>query len=215
MLNFLFMLVVLGLAVAGLAWLAWVSIQSLLQARLLSQLSLGVGSSSAVHGPVELVAPVEFPGVGACLWYHTMTQRYKRGKHGGWRTVHEEVGTAEFAVRTELGPIWITGHPTEVQGFESRTDYDEWSLGGWFFGGRERTVTNWLSLLDSVTVVGRLDQEGDALRIVEDRKVGLLVTPLPPAMAAFRERLKGWCGLAFATVALFFAIIVITVFLQS
>ena len=91
----------LGIFLAG--YVCWISVQNLKQARLL-RLAAWVGTSglgsdrpAALYGQVRVLRPLRKPSVGDCLWWRVEYQKlYTEGFRKGWRTVHEDVETAQF-----------------------------------------------------------------------------------------------------------------------
>ena len=92
-------LLVLILGLAGLTWLGWISVQSLRQGALLQSLPKGnagalEGSWLAIHGTVKVLAPLDIPGIGTCLWCRTIERelesigrRVLSGRRSNWRTI--------------------------------------------------------------------------------------------------------------------------------
>lgn len=195
--------VVLALAVGALSYFAWVSLQSLLQARLLfrvRELSRGPGPDgrTALRGRLRVTEPLRLHGVGSVLWRKATHQVLVRsGKNRRWKTVHEEVDVAAFVVTASGRDVSLAEPPTEVQATQSRTDYDE---PGGCLGGHERRVRlEWLPVTPSLTAVGRLEGRDGAWRLARDNKVGLLLSPRDPESAAWVEVGKGLAGLAAVT----------------
>lgn len=190
-----------------LSWLSWISIQSLLQARLLRRAAgclggdLEQGRAVALHGRPQVARAVRGPGRVDVLWYHCRHQELRRsGKSNRWVTVGEEEELAQFSLETPGGPIGVADHPTEVQDERTRTTYgDPGGCSTLGFGRRTRTLEQWLPVTPLVTVVGRFEVRGDRRAIVRDGKTGLLLSPHEPGQAAYWETLKGWAGLLLVT----------------
>ncbi len=207
--NWLVVLALLA-GVPLLSWFAWMSLQSLLQARLL----LRIGSMAAhlpdrpgpaaVRGAVTLHDPLRGQGREGWLWYRETLQVYrKRGKGSSWRTESDDVEMAAFSVRAGNRDFHVDEFPSEVQGERSNTEYlDEAWLGLFHSHGHRRVVHRWLPVPALLTVLGRLEQKRDEAHLVKDGKVGLLFTPHEPGHAAWIEILKGAAGLAAVTGAL-------------
>ncbi len=210
-----FLVVVLCLAgVALLSWVAWISLQSILQARVLLRARATSArlpdrpGRAAVRGRVRVFAPVRRPDAGAALWFHCAHQEYRRsGKRRSWRTVSEESERAVFTLESGGREFHVEGDPTKVQGTETRTVYDdEAALGLFRSSGDRRRVLRWLPVPEQLTVLGRLEARGGDPILVKDNKVGLLLTPHEPGHAAAIEIAKGVAGLVAVTAALALAL---------
>jgi hypothetical protein len=199
--------VLLAAAVAACSWFAWISLQSLLQARLLFRLDRlplrepDKFGRQAFYGRVTVARAVQ-AGFGDLLWCRTEVQVYRRrSKSSGWRTESTVTQTADFQVQAHVGPVRLAGHPTEVQGLQSRTEVHDRT--GWFGLGHghgdRRTVYTYLPVCAYVTVVGR-HQSRDVVEA--DNKLGLLLSPNDPGKAAWIETAKGLGGLALVTALL-------------
>ena len=190
---------IIGLAVLG--WVAWISIQSLIQASLLRGAAEEGGAPSgsdrpaAIHGRTKILDPVRVGGKGDLLWFKTVhEERRGWGRRRRWVTVGREEGTAQFRIESGGREVGVGDHPTEVQGAHSETQYGS----GGFLGGmfsNQRTRIKWLPVPPVVTVVGRLETAGDEWKIVKSPKVGLLLSPHEPGKAAGLETMKGIFGL--------------------
>lgn len=197
--------ILFSLGVALLSWIAWVSLQSLLQARILYRLDRLAGASpdplgrQAVHGRVRIDVPLT-KGFGQLLWCRTEEQVYRRrGKNSSWKTESTLEETARFVVETGEGALVLSTMPTEVQGTATRTETHDRS--GWFGGhgnGDRRTVYTFLLVPATATVVGR--REGPAT-LGKDNKLGLLLSPHEPGKAAGIELWKGIGGLVLVSAA--------------
>jgi hypothetical protein len=196
------LLVLGGLA---LAWLSWISIQSLLQARMLFRLGLSQASlpdrpaPAAIRGSPHIQVPIHVPGLGECLWYRRRLQVVDGyGKNKGWKTREDTISAATFTVLADGRTFTVEETPTEVQATQSRTEYLDERL---FFTRRgDRRVVHELLLVPSVvTVVGRLEASENSLRLVRDHKVGLFVSPHEPRKAARIELIKAVTGLLVVT----------------
>ena len=195
--------------IAVLSWLAWISIQSLFQARLLREAREGgasglePGRRVALHGEVRLSAVLRRSGLGELLWCRTRTQELRGwGRHRRWRTVGDETEVAIFGIDVQGREIRMDGFPTEVQSTSTRTDYSSPGFFGLFHSnGDERVTTEFLPVAPRVTLVGRLDRRGEGWVVVKDSKVGLLLTTKEPGEAALWETVKGVAGLLGVTAA--------------
>ncbi len=198
-------LLLLALGVALASWLSWISLQSLLQARLLFRLSQRPSAGpeergrQAFHGRVAVTRPLRL-GFGDFLWCRTEQQVYRRrGKNSGWKSVGTEEEMAGFTVEAHAGPVRLVDLPSEVQGTSSRTETHERT--GWLWGhgnGDRRTVYTYLPVVAYVTVVGRLNGQS----VARDNKLGLFLSPHEPGKAAWLEVWKGVGGLLVVTAAL-------------
>ncbi|HEX7900392.1 MAG TPA: hypothetical protein VF950_21670 [Planctomycetota bacterium] len=206
-------LVLLLVGIGALSWLAWVSLQSLLQARLLYRLARLEGvepdafGRQAVHGRVRVGRALQ-KGFGDLLWCRTVKQVYqRRRKNSGWSTVSTEDEIASFTLEADGAEIVVAGHPTEVQATASRTDTHERSgLFGWGHGhGDRRTVYTYLAVPRSATLVGR---RVSATTLGQDNKLGLLLSPHQPGQAASIELGKGVAGLVLVTAALVIGLVI-------
>ncbi len=208
--------VLLLVLVGALAWFSWVSLQSLLQARLLlrvrslaSHLPEEPGPA-AVRGSVTIVGPIRQQGRENCVWYRETHQEYRsRRKNSGWKTVADNQYVASFRVEAVGRVFHVEEFPTEAQGIESRTEYLDRGLWGIFrSNGDRRVVHRWLDAPRSLTVIGRLERKRDEAHLVKDHKVGLLFSPHEPGRAAWIEIAKGAAGLlavtAVVAIGLFF-----------
>lgn len=189
----------------ALAWLSWISLQSLLQARLLREthklagVMLEPDVRAAIHGTVRVTRSIDSAGLRNVLWYKR-TQQEKRGfgKNSQWATVDEEEETAEFCVETADRAVWVADQPSEVQSMSSETHYSE----GW----SERIITKWLPFSPTITAVGRIQRRGETWALVRDGKAGLLLSPHEPGRAAFTEAAKGVIGLLAVTAGIIIGI---------
>ena len=206
-------LVLLLLGIAAGSWLSWISLQSLLQARLLFRLARRPGETpdergrQAFYGRVSVARAVQ-KGFGDLLWCRTEHQVYRRrGKSSSWRTESTEEETADFRVEAHAGPVGLAEDPSEVQGSESRTDVQERT--GWFgLGaghGDRRTVYTFLRVCPYAAIVGR---HRDLQWVERDNKLGLFLSSREPSQAAWVEVGKGVAGLLAVTVALAVALVV-------
>lgn len=181
-----------ALALGLLGWLAWISYQSLRQARFLAAAAHNTlrgrsGESVAVHGEVRVSTPLR----DGSLWRRVVVQeRRGMGKNRRWVTVSDEAQMAGFTLKSEGVEIEVSDLPTEVQGAESDTSY----AGGWL-GASGKTTTYWLPVTPRVTVLGRLEGAGERRRLVKDATLGFLLSPHEPRKAATKELLKGIFGL--------------------
>ncbi len=203
-------LLLLGIAVGS--WLSWISLQSLLQARLLFRLARRPSHApdergrQAFYGRVSVARAVR-KGFGDLLWCRTEHQVYRRrGKSSSWRTESTEEETADFRVEAHAGPVGLAEHPSEVQGSESRTDVQERT--GWFGMGAghgdRRIVFTFLRVCPYVAIVGR---HKDRERVERDNKLGLFLSARPPDHAAWIEVGKGVAGLLLVTAVVAIALV--------
>jgi hypothetical protein len=201
----------LALGVAALSYFAWISTQSLLQARMLFRLARRPGEApdergrQAFYGRVAVTRAVR-KMFGDVLWCRTQHQVYRRRrKSSGWRTESTQEELAEFAVEAHAGPVRLADLPTEVQGAQAKTVVVQRT--GWFGlaagHGDRRTVYTYLPILPYAAVVGR-HKDRDAVE--RDNKLGLLLTPREPSQAAWIELGKGVAGLLAITAVLAFAL---------
>jgi hypothetical protein len=199
---------VVGVAVAS--WFAWVSLQSLLQARALYRVRAlssrppeGLGPAG-LYGEVRVEAAMERTDVGAPLWFRCTYQEMRgSGKNRGWKTVQDEVKMAHFDVEAGGRRFHVEEFPSEVQGASTRTVYDDEAFLGLFHSnGHRRRILRWLPVPRRVTVVGRVEAKRDGLVFVKDNKLGLLLSPHEPGRAAGIELGKGIAGLAAVTAAI-------------
>ena len=202
-------LLVTGLGIAALSWFAWISTQSLLQARRLFRLARRPGEGpddrarQAVYGRVRVARALRYGGSDV-LWVRIQHQVYRRrGKSSSWATVSTQEETADFTIDAHLGGIRLAELPTEVQGTGSWTEVHERS--GWLWGhahGDRRTVYTYLAVTSYASAVGRLDGQ----TLARDNKLGLLLSPREPSHAAWIELVKGVGGLLAVTAAIAFAL---------
>lgn len=198
-------LLLLALLVVVLAYAAWISLQSLLQARALFRLAAHPSGAPdergrhAVYGRVRVIRAPRRGGVDV-LWVRVQHQVYRRrGKNSSWSTESTEEETADFSIDAHAGPVRLSDLPTEVQGTRSFTEVYERT--GWLWGhgnGDRRAVITYLAVTSSATAVGRLD----GLSLGRDNKLGLLLSPHEPEKAAWTEVFKGVAGLVLVTAVL-------------
>jgi len=189
------------LAIAGLAvmgWLTWISIQSLLQARVLFRAGRRFGQASAIRGRPIVSEPLTLWGHRDLLWFRIKFQELREsGRDRSWTTVGEEERMAAFHIDDGGRPIEMGETPTEVQSAKSSTEYSGdagcVSFGTW--GGTSRTLLRYLRVGPRVTVLGRLERQGETEVLVRDPTVGLLLSPNPPGQAAWIEIAKAAGGL--------------------
>jgi hypothetical protein len=204
-----FLAILLLVALIGLlSWWAWLSLQSLLQARLLLRIrSLASHlpdqpGPAAVRGRITITGPIR--GNEECVWFRRTTQVYeRRGKNSGWKTVADDQYAASFVVEAGGRVFLVDDFPTEAQGVESNTEYlDSAWLGLFQSSGNRRVVHRWLRTSSHLTVLGRLERKGDQSHLVKDNKVGLFFSPHEAGRAAGIELAKGVAGLLAVTAAL-------------
>lgn len=203
----LWVIILGGLAVGLLCCLGWISVQSIIQGRLLSRpvplahARLFVGRTIAVCGAVRVVHAAR-SRFGDVLWYDVRYEEKRGwGRNRRWVTVAHETHAAHFILEAGEHQISIRDEPTEVQGTESRTDYDY----GWLTA-TSRVTHRWLPIPTQATVMGKLECSGGAMVMVRDRWVGLLVSPGSPESAARWETIKGWLGLLLVVAAVIAAV---------
>ena len=195
-------------AVGALSLCAWISLQSLIQARLLlrirslarrSHFPAGPAGPAAMWGILRVVVPLRERGLAGNVWYRRTTQVFQgRRRRRGWETVSDTVQAAVFTVESQGREFRVEEAPTEVQGFRSNTEYSGARLFGVFTRhGDQRVIHRWLPIGPWLTVAGRL--EGG--KLVKDNKVGLLISPHEPDRAALIEFAKGAAGLLGVTLA--------------
>lgn len=116
-------------ALALLGRLAWVSVQSLLQARLLfrSARRFGVavrdGEATALGGRAVVERPLSLWGMTNLLYYKIEFYELDWvGRRRRWHKVGEEEKLAGVALEIESRRIDIDDMPTEVQSTRSRTE---------------------------------------------------------------------------------------------
>jgi hypothetical protein len=198
-------LIVVVLGVVALSYFAWISLQSLLQARLLFRLGALSSRIPSADGPVALFGtlrvldPLRLQGMAGFLWYRrTLQIRRGRGKNARWETAEDNVWMAACLVTSQGREFRVEETPTEVQGTETFTEYLD---GGYFFSsnGDRRVRHSRLAIPDRLTVAGRLERRPHGEVVVKDNKVGLLVSPRQPSRAASVELAKGLGGLVAVT----------------
>ena len=204
--GFLPLLLLLA-GIGALSWLAWISVQSLLQARALYRLARLTAvepdefGRQAFRGRVRISGALR-KGFGDLLWCRTETQVYhRRRKSSGWSTVSKVDEIASFKLEDGGVEIVVVGYPTEVQSTRSRTDtHDRSGFFGWGHGQDDRrTIYTYLTVPIYATVLGR---RVDAASLGQDNKLGLLLSPHEPRHAGDIELWKGIAGLAAVTGAL-------------
>jgi hypothetical protein len=208
--------ILLVVGVVALSWLSWISIQSLLQARLIGSIvrmadeAPEPGRATAVHGRVRVTEKPRSGWLGDVLWFRREHQELRgSGKSRSWQTVSTEEETAKFRLEAGGREVWVVDPPTEVHGTRSATSHDEGGSGCATLGFGERptrTVTTWLPVPERLTAAGRLEERGGVLGLVRDGKIGLYLSPDEPHAAAARERAKGVWGLVAVTVAVVLAL---------
>jgi hypothetical protein len=193
----LFGLVILGL----LAWLAWISIQSLFQARLLfaalglTDLKDRLDRAVAVWGRTEPLDPLGRKWGEPAIWAKEVDQHYKHGgKNSGWRTDATREDSWPFALHFPGGGrVLVRGKPTEVHGEEGRTVSRGTDL---------RTVHSWLPAGGDLTVLGKVVLADDGATLVPHGKAGFLFSTKEPRRQAAWELVKGIAGALFVLFAL-------------
>lgn len=199
----IFIIVAAGL----LGALAWFSAQSLLQAAVILRTRnapLQAGSLASVHGPVQIVRPIDAHGYRQCLWFKVEHQERRGwGRNRRWVTVGRDEGHAHFYVSRAGVRILVTDPASEMQGTKSRTESDSWIF------SNSRTVHRWLDAPPALTVLGRLESLGGDLVMRKDPRVGLLFSPYVPGWAATWEIVKGVLGLAAVGVGLYYGVVVL------
>ena len=199
--HLILVLIVAGLVGAFIVAVVYFSVQSLSQGAVLadplplSRLKDHIDRDVAVRGSPEVeggqMGPFGFP----VIWYKVISQVYHSGhRNSGWRTVSTRERHHTFFLHfPDGGRVNVSGKPSEVHGAHSRTDG-----GGWLAAhGQRRTIHKWLPVTGELTVMGKLGlSTRKGATLMPSKKLGLLFTTAPPEKAAFRERLKGWGGLA-------------------
>ena len=195
------------LAAGALVALAWSSVQSLLQARLLGRcrnasLAGLHGCAAAIRGPVRVRQVLRIAHIGDVLWHREIV----KARRGQAVMIDSDIADkADFSILVGGEEVRVAEIPTEVQGPASMTSRDGF---GKFSLSRQDVIEEWLPVLDELTAVGRL-RHGDAgWEIAADPKAGLFLSVRDPKAAAWRESLKGWLGLA-GSAAGFAALIVL------
>lgn len=200
------LIVLLGLGGIFLAGLSWLSLQNLLQARMLFRLGRLEAAlpdrpaPAAVRGPIRILMPLGDPDLREFLWYRQTTQVLQgSGRNRSWRNWEDKVSSATFAVEANGRQFRVEEVPTEVQATESESEYLDGR--GYLFArnGDRRVRREWLRIPRLVTVVGRLEATPTAVRLVRDSHLGLFVTPHEPRKAAGIELWKGIAGLVVVT----------------
>ena len=192
-----------ALALGGLAVLAWHSVRSLLQARVLlagrrrTLVNLR-GRAAALRGDVRVREVIHISYLGDCLWQRQTT--YVRGgfwrRRNTWTREDWSETTADFSIVVDGEAVRISGDPTEVNGHASKSVVDNAGFVDGILGEADhKTTDEWLPVTERLTVVGRLEKRGDAWVIGPDSRVGFLFTPDEPMSAALHENVKGWLGL--------------------
>lgn len=189
---------------SGIAYLAWWSVQNLIQAELLGRcrtVSLAglVGQPAALRGPVRVHQVLRIAHLGDVLWHREII-KVATGKGEHTRADTAEMGDFSIVVGGE--EVRVAEKPTEVQGAASKTTRDKAEVGDFIFGHDETVIDEWLPLLEELTVVGLVRRNGTGWEIVADSKAGLLLSRHDPGRAALQEKIKGWLGLAGAVAAL-------------
>jgi hypothetical protein len=185
------------LAAGGLGSLAWWSVQSLAQARLLSRcrrasLAGLVGQGAALRGRVLVHRVLRVAHLGDLLWHREIVKT-SRGKHESTESDYAEM--AHFSIVVGGEPVRVSGEPTEVQSPATKSVTDEFDV-SMLVTGRETVIDEWVPVVDELTVVGQVVRTDRGWEIVSDARVGLLLTMRDPGPAATHESIKGWLGLA-------------------
>ena len=184
--------------------LGWWSVQSLLQARLLSRwrhpsLDGLSGRRVALRGEVRAREPLSLSPLGDCLWHREIVKVH----HGKRSSTESDIAEkADFSIVVDGREFRVPDLPTEVHGGESMNGGEDWELAHLAFGGRRTWTHQWLPVVEHLTVVGQVRRAGDRWDIVKDPVAGLLFTVHPPAKAALQEAVKVGFGLAGALAGL-------------
>ena len=181
----------------GLVTLAWWSVQSLAQARLLSRcrrasLAGLVGQGAALRGRVKVHRVLRVAHLGDLLWHREIV---KMNRGSSTSTESDVAEIADFSIVVGGEPVRVSGEPTEVQGPASKSSTEEIDATT-ILTGRQTVVDEWIPVVDELTVVGKVVRTDRGWEIVSDARVGLLLTMRDPGPAATRESIKGWLGLA-------------------
>ena len=194
---------VIIVGVAGVFYLAWKSIQNLIQANLLrswkrSSLTGMHGRAIALRGRVKVREVVHIAHIGDCLWFREHIEaRSGFGRYRHWSTQSDTKTSAEFSLVVGGEEVRVAGDPTEVHGKKSDSMRERPGLLDRFLGDRDERVTEeWLPVLEDLTVVGRLRRLTGAWEIEPDPAAGLLFSAEVPTRAALKESIKGVLGLA-------------------
>ena len=175
--------------------LAWSSVQSLLQARLLGRcrnasLAGLHGCAAAIRGPVRVRQVLRIAHLGDVLWHREIV----KATRGQTVMIDSDIADkADFSIVVGGEEVRVAETPTEVQGPATKTSRDG---SGKFSLSREEVIDEWLPVLDELTAVGRLRHGEAGWEIGADPKAGLFLSIRDPKEAAWRESLKGWLGLA-------------------
>jgi hypothetical protein len=198
-------LLVLILGLVGASWLGWISVQSLRQGALLRSLPKGnagalEGSWLAIHGTVKVLAPLDIPGIGPCLWCRTIEKQLESlawrifsSRSSNWRTVSDLSQMAKFSITAGGQEVEVAELPTEVQDTSSRTEKDSDELIN--FDSSYARECIWLPVVGEATVIGRIERRPGGRVVIRDPQLGLLLSPNPPDEAARIEFAKGIFGM--------------------
>jgi len=221
--------ILLFVATVLLAWLAWISFQSLLQGGLLREAAaegiprLEEGRRVALCGEVLLRESIRKPGRVDLLWYRhkaeelrgwTFLNRFtnmlnwnKNRAH--WVTIEDVQEMATFGINVGGREIRVEGLPTEIPTKHKETENPggEW-LGAFHATGDSRVVVEYLPVVPRLTIVGRLERRGEDWVVVKDSKVGLVLSSDDPAQAASWEITKAVLGLLAVTAAVTVGLII-------
>src|SRR5450631_2005416 len=160
-----FLILILGLA--GVGRLGWISVQSLRQGALLQSLPKGnsgalEGSWLAIHGTVKVLAPLDIPGIGPCLWCRTIERelesigwRILSGRRSNWRTISDTSQMATFSISAGGQEVEVAELPTEIQQTSSRAEKDSDEL--FRFDSCYSRECVWLPVVGEATVIGRIE----------------------------------------------------------
>lgn len=201
-----------------LLWIAWISLQSLLQGvflRSVPHISLTEAAEQGglIEGRVEVSDPLKPSSTGPCLWRRiTIQQRGSdsvvgyvanlsgNSRRSTWRTVSDGYEMASFSIVVGSERVRVDGEPTEIQGQHSRTNRGDSGLfDGWFGGGlQSKEIVRWLPQVPRLTVLGKVERKDGGWVLSRDPLLGLLLTPHPPGRAALFEFLKAAAGFAVA-----------------
>src|SRR5262245_49748278 len=137
---------------AGTFYLAWVSVQSLVQAHMLRRwrhaTPAGVaGRAVALNGKVRVRQVLRVAHLGDVLW-HRETVKVRRGKTEYTQSVTSDRG--DFSIVVGGDEVTLGDDPTEVQGAGSKSTTEEWGLEN-LLTGRQRVIDEWIPVVDELT----------------------------------------------------------------
>lgn len=178
----------------ALALLAWASVHSLRQARLLSgwrrpSLDGLDGRAAALRGEVRVSDPLLVRGVGECLWHRRIVNVQQAGAPVAHTDVAERAG---FSIAVDDRLFAVRDFPTEVAGALKRHSN----------ANDEFIHLEWIPRVDHLTIVGRVQRTGPRWEIVKDSTIGLIYSTHSPERTALREWVKGGLGVLAVAIGL-------------